>query len=154
MHPGRLWGAVAAAIAATGLAIGEWPALAFAPVSGQAEMEEFSPLFSRRLEAGVAGMDAPPDRVRIAAMSRYEDTEVVASAQPASVCVGSACIYSYCFGSACVQSHCLGSACSGSGCLGSLCGGSGCLGSACLGSGCLGSACTHCVTSDPEEPEA
>ncbi len=56
-----------------------------------------------------------------------------ASLNPASLCVGSACLQSYCFGSLCAESMCLGS-----GCLGSACIGSGCIASMCGVSGCAG----------------
>jgi hypothetical protein len=127
--------------------------------------EPFSPLFARRLEVGIAGMDRP-DEDRIAAGRPFAEIDPVAtplSANPVSFCVASACMASFCLGSACMASKCLGSACLNSGCGGSacvvsLCGGSACAasvcgGSACLGSACAGSACAPgCLQGGPDGP--
>ncbi len=97
-----------------------------------------SPLFRARLEAtmrdwenggspGAYGGDDPP--------------LTPASLNPASFCLGSACLASYCIGSLCISSECVGSGCAGSTCIGSGCAASMCAASGCIGSICGGSAC-------------
>lgn len=143
------------------IAFGGLSAHAFAPRDLPSPPgDSFSPLFARRLEAGVQNMDRPTGRVRIAGRLVIADpVETPASANPISVCVVSGCALSICLGSGCIFSGCIGSACEGSACLGSTCIGSGCGGSACLGSVCLGSVCAGsgclgsvCATC-PAEPE-
>jgi hypothetical protein len=103
--------------------------------------EPFSPLYSSRLSISLEAMDRP-EAVQVAGrFNLVDDTGFVASANPLSVCLGSACSRSYCLGSLCVGSGCLGSACGASQCLGSACAGSACGGSVCIASGCLGSVC-------------
>lgn len=103
--------------------------------------EPFSPLYSSRLSVSLEAMDRP-EAVQVAGrFNLVDDTGFVASANPISACLGSACSRSYCLGSLCLGSGCLGSACGASQCLGSACAGSACGGSVCVASGCLGSVC-------------
>jgi hypothetical protein len=146
-----------AALAAVIIALGQLHTFAFSVKAEAASPAEgFSPLFGKRLEAGVQRMDGPPDLVQVAGLHLYEAEPIttIFSANPVSYCIGSACFKSACLGSACLYSQCFGSACTTSGCMGSLCGGSVCLGSVCLGSACLGSACNNCPDlDDPGEVE-
>lgn len=152
MHRKRFFTMAGISAAALTLMMGQLHSFAFVGHPAAATQGgEFPPLFARRLEVGIMGMDGPADRVHVARLELYEDDATfVLSASPLSYCVGSACLESVCVGSACVKSYCVGSGCGGSSCVGSGCGGSICLGSACIGSGCLGSACTHCL--EGEEP--
>jgi hypothetical protein len=92
-----------------------------------------TPLYKARLDATVKGWETA-----VSPMGGDVDCTPwwPASAQPASLCVGSLCLGSLCAGSLCISSECSGSLCVASGCAGS-----GCVGSTCLGSGCVGSIC-------------
>jgi hypothetical protein len=127
------------------------------------EEAAWSPLFERRLQLGVQGMDEVKETPPLLALQRYyQPDQTVLSLNPVSFCAGSACLGSFCGGSACLLSKCAGSACvnsscAGSGCavsacLGSACATSLCVGSGCVGSGCVGSACLTCGA--VESPQA
>lgn len=103
--------------------------------------EAFSPLYARRLSLSIGGMDRGDRREPERLAGRFTARDFVASANPASACLGSVCSRSYCLGSVCLGSGCLGSACGTSQCIGSLCAASACGGSLCVASGCLGSVC-------------
>lgn len=154
----RAAGAIAAAVlvALIGGALHVWALAPWPGADPALPVEEFSPLFPRRLEVGIRNMDRPAGRTYRAALSYEEPVETPFSGNPASVCLGSGCYLSVCMGSACISSRCLGSVCvtsgcggsacvasgcGGSGCVTSACGGSGCVGSGCAGSACVGSAC-------------
>ncbi len=100
-----------------------------------ASAEEYSPLFSARLEATLAGWDDPGQPVDAGGGS--EDPMVVSILPPGSLCLASGCVGSACLGSLCLGSGCGGSICVGSGCANSTCLGSGCVGSVCVVSGCV-----------------
>ncbi|HEY3176676.1 MAG TPA: hypothetical protein VGK94_13055 [Candidatus Polarisedimenticolia bacterium] len=154
MHLKKLLAAGGTVVAASlAIAMCHLHAFAFAP-GPLGGADAFSPLFARRLEVGISGMDRPAEPARVARLHLYEDdVDLIFSATPISYCIGSACLESMCIGSACVKSYCVGSVCGASACTGSACGGSACIGSACIGSGCLGSACTQCMTAGEEEVE-
>ncbi|HKY34126.1 MAG TPA: hypothetical protein VJV23_16470 [Candidatus Polarisedimenticolia bacterium] len=135
---------------------------AVAPAEPPPEEGSFSPLFERRLEVGLLGLDPPPDRTYVASLQIHNrPLETPVSGNPASFCVGSGCLGSFCAGSLCLisncagslclNSKCAGSACGTSLCGGSVCGTSACLGSVCGGSACLGSACAGCAAGLEEE---
>ncbi|MGH9870736.1 MAG: hypothetical protein ACREAA_21575 [Candidatus Polarisedimenticolia bacterium] len=152
------WRRVIAAALVASLAGGVLHVDAFVPKEREADDDLFSPLFARRLEVGVGGLDGPRDTVQVARLQRMQADKVLTplsfnpvSACLGSLCLGSACISSFCLGSACINSKCLGS-----GCVASVCGGSGCAMSVCGGSACAvsacASACFHCIEDPVDVP--